>query len=65
MYFDTVATVSDSSGASATFPMFCGVKQGCPASPLLFSLFFDRAVRYMSDYVDSTRSVETFRFALV
>ena len=41
-YFETVATISGSQKPSSTVPMNKGVKQGCPASPLLFSLFFDR-----------------------
>ena len=44
MYIDTQGQVV---GGTAWFTTTMGVWQGCPMLPLLFSLFFDRAVYYI------------------
>ena len=53
MYENVTAKVP---GSSSTFRMTMGVKQGCPMSPLLFGLFFDRVVAFVSTHLpaDST-----------
>ena len=38
-------------GATSSFGMTCGVKQGCPASTVLFGLFFDQVVKYISRHL--------------
>ena len=66
MYCDTVAIVSGGSGTSATVTMNKGVKQGCPMSPLIFSLFFDRVAEFLlQPSGDASLDVATFRFAFV
>ena len=45
MYQDVAGQVV---GDSSTFGMMSGVKQGCPASPLLFSIFFDRVASFVA-----------------
>lgn len=50
LYFDTKSQVRANGELSAAFPVNSGVKQGCPASPLLFSMYFDRAHQYLLDH---------------
>ena len=38
------------SAHSEPFPVTIGVKQGCPMSPCLFSLFFDRVSAYLQEH---------------
>ena len=38
-------------GDTASFNMSMGVKQGCPMSPQLFGLFFDRVVEYVETHL--------------
>ena len=53
MYSEVRATVLTSSGrARETIPIGEGVKQGCPASPLLFSLLMDRVEQFIIDEVE-------------
>ena len=40
-------------GGNGTFKTTMGVKQGCPMSPLLFSLYFDRIVKYIKEYTQA------------
>ena len=47
MYHDIRASVLIGSEYSAPFPMREGVRQGCPASPLVFSLFADRVEQFI------------------
>lgn len=37
----------------AGIPVRQGLKQGCPCSPLVFSLYFDRVERYVREAVSS------------
>ena len=65
-YVDTVAIVSGGTGTSATVSMNKGVKQGCPMSPLIFSLFFDRVAEFLlQPSGDVTMDADTFSFAFV
>ena len=50
LYRDSVAVVRVGSSRSAPFPVTQGVKQGCPMSPCLFSLFFDRVSAYLLEH---------------
>ena len=43
-------------GCAHSFRMTMGVKQGCPMSPQLFGLFFDRVVAYVSAHLPADRS---------
>ena len=45
MYTDLEASLKWQGGFSAPFPMTEGVRQGCPCSPLLFSLVYERIVQ--------------------
>ena len=49
MYHDCTAQVRAAGSRSPPFPTQVGVKQGCPSSPVLFSLFIDRVVEYLCD----------------
>ena len=49
-----VNTRGQAAGSSDTFGTTTGVRQGCPLSPLLFSLFFDRVVAYIQARVNAT-----------
>lgn len=49
LYRDTQAALRvDRDGPPAIFPVNIGVRQGCPASPLLFSLYFDRVHQFIT-----------------
>ena len=47
MYTDISASVLIGRDYSRPFRMVEGVRQGCPASPLVFSLYMDRLEEYM------------------
>lgn len=47
LYQDTMQQVKVGPSLSAAYPVNTGVKQGCPASPLLFTLFFDRVSSWL------------------
>ena len=47
MYTDVQACVLRDSHLSAQFPVRLGVLQGCPASPIVFSLFLDRLEAFL------------------
>ena len=46
-------------GHGATFAWTMGVKQGCPASPQLFGLFFDRVVPTVASELPPNTSTDT------
>ena len=48
MYVEVCGTVR---GSDTRVGMTMGVKQGCPMSPLLFGLFFDRVVAFIEEQV--------------
>lgn len=49
MYHEIRASVLIEGKYSDSFPMREGVRQGCPASPLVFSLFADRVERFIAE----------------
>ena len=61
MYVDTKGQAA---GASTFFDTTMGVKQGCPLSPLLFSLFFDRVVAYIGEHTDPQDAVHVAFLAI-
>lgn len=61
MYVDTKGQAA---GASTFFDTTMGVKQGCPMSPLLFGLFFDRVVAYIKDNTDPQDAVHVAFLAI-
>ena len=54
MYIDTQGQVA---GGTARFTTTMGVRQGCPMSPLLFSLFFDRVIYYIQQHTQATDAI--------
>ena len=48
MYSDILACVLRDSLLSSQFPVCLGVLQGCPASPIVFSLFLDRLEAFLN-----------------
>ena len=54
MYAADQACVLTSSGPTAAFPCSIGVKQGCPASPLLFGLYLDELEELLDNAAAST-----------
>ena len=50
LYHDTQSQVRVGSALSAPFKVNTGVKQGCPASPLIFGLFFERVTAYLCEH---------------
>ena len=59
MYHETRSQVTTPAGTSPPFPTTIGVKQGCPTSPLLFSLFFDRVSAYLKEHAPSRLRTHT------
>ena len=47
MYSDVLACVLRDSLLSSQFPVCLGMLQGCPASPIVFSLFLDRLEAFL------------------
>ena len=54
MYAPDRSCVFSSEGATELFECSIGVKQGCPASPLLFSLYLDELQALLRDAADET-----------
>ena len=50
LYTNTLGQVA---GDNQYFKSTMGIRQGCPMSPLLFSLFFDRVVQHVTTEVHS------------
>ena len=40
------------------FDTTMGVKWGCPMSPLLFSLYFDRVINYLQQYIPASKAIQ-------
>lgn len=51
MYSDLVVELAEQPDIGAPIPVRVGLKQGCPCSPVLFSLYFDRVESAVQDYV--------------
>ena len=62
MYADTTGTVP---GVEGSFHSTMGVKQGCPLSPLLFSLYFDRVAEYIRSRVPAGAAVYVTGLAIL
>ena len=52
MYAADKACVLMGAGPTETFPCSIGVKQGCPASPLLFGLYLDELEDLLENAAD-------------
>ena len=50
MYSDLVVEIAAQCGS---IPVRIGLKQGCPCSPVLFSIYFDRVAAALEEYVRS------------
>ena len=53
LYRDIQAQLVGGSGKEEVLHVIKGLKQGCPISPLLFSLFFDAVEEYIQEKIDS------------
>ena len=51
-------------GGKQPFRTTMGVKQGCPMSPLLFALYFDRVVKYIQEHTTIHDAVHITSLAL-
>ena len=60
MYKQDKACVLTSEGPTEMFECNIGVKQGCPASPLLFSLYLDELETLLED---ASEHIDCLRFA--
>ena len=63
MYAKCKAKVLTSKGLSESFPIGCGVRQGCNLSPLLFSLYINSLPNNMPAFVIQERSTACLMFA--
>ena len=62
MYFKDEACVLTQQGLTDAFRCTAGVKQGCPASPLLFGMYIndiERLMREAEDHIDAPRLLGT------
>ena len=55
LYYQTKQCVRSGGHASASFAVNVGVKQGCPASPRVFTLFFDRVRDFIASHAPPGR----------
>ena len=51
LYSDLVVELAGQPSVGGPIPIRVGLKQGCPCSPVLFSVYFDRVERAVRDYV--------------
>ena len=63
MYAKCKGKVLTSQGLSESFPIGCGVRQGCNLSPLLFSLYINSLPNNMPAFVIQERSTACLMFA--
>ena len=62
MYAQDKASVATPEGLTEPFPCTIGVKQGCPASPLLFGLYLDKIEQLLHDaenQIDAPKLLDT------
>ena len=65
LYYQTRSVVRGGGAFSAAFDVNIGVKQGCPASPRVFCLFFDRVRDFIAAHAPPSRRVHTPYLALL
>jgi len=63
MYDNVTACVRTKDGKTYSFMCNIGLKQGCLASPKLFSLFINELVKYLHNYI--TVEQEEFNYSQV
>ena len=59
-----VDTRSQVPGGKQSFQTTMGVKQGCPMSPLLFALYFDRVVKYIQAHTTTQDAIHVASLTL-
>ena len=65
LYYQTRSVVWEGGAFSAAFDINIGVKQGCPASPRVFCLFFDRVRDFIAAHAPPSRRAHTPYLALL
>ena len=60
LYYQTRSVVQGGGGFSAAFDVNIGVKEGCPASPRVFYLFFDRVRDFIAAHTPYLALLATF-----
>ena len=61
MYINTFGQVA---GGQERFSTTIRVRQGCPMSPLLFALFFDRVVKYIQTHTQGCNAIKVASLAI-